>query len=242
MKVIITAILTLIVCSLSAQLHTTVKIGEGTGTATGVGDSVGIVISTGELMIGTGTKAPTSTDSLLWNAGLYVEGPLYLTALPNLTESAGDSNLIINSSGTVFKSVLGANFFTSNGTANGSRVHDFDNFDLTISDIANFQITSNTNWSFNNTANDIKINAIDGLGMQIATSNAAEDLYLSSADDISITHTGDVLMNSTTGALILPRMTTTQRDALTPVAGMVIYNTTTATFQGYGTAGTWNDL
>ena len=35
---------------------------------------------------------------------------------------------------------------------------------------------------------------------------------------------------STTGALLLTRMTTTQRDALTPVNGMIIYNTTTNQF------------
>ncbi|MFA6923905.1 MAG: hypothetical protein WC223_06590 [Bacteroidales bacterium] len=40
-------------------------------------------------------------------------------------------------------------------------------------------------------------------------------------------------VNSTTGALLVPRMTTTQRDALSPVAGMIIYNTTTNKFQGY---------
>lgn len=44
----------------------------------------------------------------------------------------------------------------------------------------------------------------------------------------------------TTGAVLLPRLTTTQRDALTPAAGMIIYNTTTGTFQGYTT--TWTNL
>ena len=46
---------------------------------------------------------------------------------------------------------------------------------------------------------------------------------------------------STTGALLLPRMTTTQRDALTAVNGMLIYNTTAAKFQGYE-AGAWVNL
>ncbi len=37
----------------------------------------------------------------------------------------------------------------------------------------------------------------------------------------------ELAVASTTGAFLLPRMTTTQRDALTPLNGMVIYNTTT---------------
>lgn len=54
-----------------------------------------------------------------------------------------------------------------------------------------------------------------------------------------------VELSSTTGALLLPRLTTTERDALTAVAGMVIFNTTTTTFQGCTAAGappTWVDL
>jgi len=41
--------------------------------------------------------------------------------------------------------------------------------------------------------------------------------------------------------VILPRLTTTQRDSLTPVNGMMIYNTTLAKFQGYE-AGAWANL
>jgi len=48
-------------------------------------------------------------------------------------------------------------------------------------------------------------------------------------------------LSSTTGALLVTRMTTTQRDALTAVDGMIIYNTTTATLQGR-TNGSWTDL
>jgi len=38
---------------------------------------------------------------------------------------------------------------------------------------------------------------------------------------------------STTGALIVPRMTTAQRDALTAINGMIIYNTSTNQFNFY---------
>jgi hypothetical protein len=44
---------------------------------------------------------------------------------------------------------------------------------------------------------------------------------------------GALDVNSTKGALIVPRMTTTQRNALTAVNGMIIYNTTTNQFNFY---------
>jgi hypothetical protein len=48
-------------------------------------------------------------------------------------------------------------------------------------------------------------------------------------------------LTSTTGALLLPRMTTTQRDALTAVNGMILYNTTTNTTEARQD-GAWVDL
>lgn len=44
---------------------------------------------------------------------------------------------------------------------------------------------------------------------------------------------GALDVNSTTGAFIVPRMTTAQRDALTAVNGMIIYNTSTNQFNFY---------
>lgn len=48
-------------------------------------------------------------------------------------------------------------------------------------------------------------------------------------------------VDGTTGGILFPRLTTTQRDALTTTNGLVIYNTTTSKFQGYA-GGAWVDL
>lgn len=45
-------------------------------------------------------------------------------------------------------------------------------------------------------------------------------------------------ISTTTGALLVPRMTTTQRDALTAANGMIVYNTTTGAFNFYE-GGAW---
>jgi hypothetical protein len=48
-------------------------------------------------------------------------------------------------------------------------------------------------------------------------------------------------ISSTTKALLVSRMNTTERNALTAAAGMIIFNTTTSKFQGYdGSA--WQDF
>lgn len=48
-------------------------------------------------------------------------------------------------------------------------------------------------------------------------------------------------LSSTTGALLLTRLTTVQKTALTPLNGMVVYDTDLGKFQGYE-AGAWVNL
>lgn len=56
--------------------------------------------------------------------------------------------------------------------------------------------------------------------------------------NISMVPAADFSVDTTTGGFIVPRMTTTQRNALTAVNGMIIYNSTTGAFNFYE-GGAW---
>ena len=58
-------------------------------------------------------------------------------------------------------------------------------------------------------------------------------------DDLTVL--GSTTITTTTGALVVPRLTTTQRNALTAAVGMIIYNTSDSKFQGYA-GSTWVNL
>ena len=53
--------------------------------------------------------------------------------------------------------------------------------------------------------------------------------------------TDSLAVTGTTGALQAPTLTTTQRDALTAINGMIIYNNTLLTMQAYAN-GAWVNL
>jgi len=61
------------------------------------------------------------------------------------------------------------------------------------------------------------------------------------ADVTTFTTSAALEINGTNGAVLLPRLTTAQRDALTATNGMILYNTTTDKIQAYA-AGAWVDL
>jgi hypothetical protein len=66
-------------------------------------------------------------------------------------------------------------------------------------------------------------------------------LNATTSDVTTFTTSAALEINGTNGAVLLPRLTTAQRDALTPTDGMQIYNTTTNKFQGRA-GGAWVDL
>ncbi|MFH1374612.1 MAG: hypothetical protein ABII79_12530 [bacterium] len=68
------------------------------------------------------------------------------------------------------------------------------------------------------------------------SSTASDQFLVRASGGVGIGTTspqGALDVSSTTGALIVPRITTAQRDALTAVNGMIIYNTTTNQFNFY---------
>lgn len=69
----------------------------------------------------------------------------------------------------------------------------------------------------------------------------SDSTVLATDTRLKIDFLGSVSCPATTGAFIPNRLTTTQRDALTPVNGMIIYNTTLEKFQGREN-GAWANL
>jgi len=72
-------------------------------------------------------------------------------------------------------------------------------------------------------------------------SSVAEGATITWNSGLAVNSSGQVSVGSTTGALVLPSMTTTQRDALTAANGMIIYNTSTNRVEAYEN-GSWTDI
>jgi hypothetical protein len=79
--------------------------------------------------------------------------------------------------------------------------------------------------------------ALNGLGDDVV-----DDFNVQKNLKIGLGNASKVLdVSSTTSGILLPRMTTSQRNAMTAIAGEMIYNVTTNKHQGYnGTI--WNDF
>mgnify|MGYP003335912253 CR=1 FL=1 len=85
------------------------------------------------------------------------------------------------------------------------------------------------------------VRTIDNKSNTVSVPNDITVAGVASIGNTTITANTVLSLTSTTGALLLPRMSTTQRDAMTAVNGMLIYNTTVNKFQGYG-AGAWGNI
>ncbi len=97
---------------------------------------------------------------------------------------------------------------------------------------AGITATDTTNWNnkLDNETQNIQNVLLEGNDAGSNSLNNVSQLTIGSSVQ---TPSAALEINSTNGALLLSRITTSQRDALNPVAGMIIYNTTTSKFQGY---------
>ena len=135
-------------------------------------------------------------------------------------------HLIIDSPGKIkFDSHTGIFWFVRNETLTGY-----------------VQTTTDTNLVIHNEISngDIKFSGSNG---GVGTTALTLDMSEAGAATFNagVTANGPVTVTTTTGALTLPRMTTTQRNALTAANGMIVYNTTDNKFQGYA-GGSWVNL
>lgn len=80
---------------------------------------------------------------------------------------------------------------------------------------------------------------VRGSSGQTAKFLIVEDASLVEA--FSVSAAGQATFTTTTGALTIPRMTTTQKNALTGVNGMMVYDSTLDKFQGYQ-GGSWTSF
>jgi len=80
-----------------------------------------------------------------------------------------------------------------------------------------------------------------GYSWYYAPSSSDVPLMALSSTGLNVQKGGLSNSDNTTGFIQFPTLTSTERDALSPANGMVIYNETTSKLQVYG-GGFWNDL
>jgi hypothetical protein len=138
----------------------------------------------------------------------------------------------------------------STGTAAGTRI-DLQGESTSGATLQHFGVNNTTGAAYE-LANGALVKGTGAGGMTVAATHASGLIYfvLGSTYRGRITTTGWAIgsaapatsaaldIQGTDGALLLPRLTTTQRDALTPSDGMEIYNSTLATVQ-VRNAGAW---
>jgi len=177
-------------------------------------------------------------QGLGWNIfGIWGEGTITATNAPDIGVFAGTGHTYVKNNLLIGTTTNAGFKLDVNGTARVSGR-------ITALNGANMTLTSNyaAEIGFN-------VNGRLGIGYNVASGSIIQALFSTSAADLFVQPFGGALMigenvlpnasasvqiNSTTKGFLPPRMTTTQRDAITtPATGLQIYNTTTNTNDYY---------
>ncbi len=162
----------------------------------------------------------------------------------------GNNNLSLyslGSTGTPYKWIVTKNGnMAFNGAINGSYIYNFvGNATFTGLNISTSDFSASLPTSYSSAVDFITVSKSNGFfSKATATDIVTSALAGSTAIGINTTpHVSARLdVSSTTGGILFPRMTTSQRDAINTAAnGLVIYNTTTEKLQ-VRAAGAWVDL
>jgi hypothetical protein len=194
----------------------------GTPASGTLTNCTGLPISTGISGLGTGAATWLATPSSANLASLVTDetgtGALVLANAPTLTGTTNVTSLVASGS------------IVSSGTMRASTLYG----SLSASGSLNLIATSG-------------VGTTAAVNIKVGNNGSITGLTVSGSGNVGIgTTTPDasaqIDVTSTTGTLLIPRMTTTQRNAIaSPANGGMIYNTTTDHFQGYA-AGAWVDL
>ena len=206
------------------------EIGSGTVVS---GDFTTIDWANGPFFIKTETDPTGGTSYTITGSSQLMSVPFALHAKTAETVTGG-----ISETDPIF-GVSVASGITGTDTANWNNHFSGDYNDLanTPSNVSTFTNDAGYLTSFTEVDGSVT-NEIQDFQSVLATGNDGNAESIVNVSQITIgsstpTPSTALEINSTQGTLLLPRMTTTQRDALTPIDGMIIYNTAEKKFQGY---------
>ena len=215
-------------------------------TAVGGDEKVGIDAAAASDYIGA-----ANSDGVLrtGNSMSYADGGNFITldAIQDIRTSATPTwaGIIIADGGTIGQAA--GPLLTFDDTGNTLTISGCD-VGIGITPTKKFQVNVGTdlNVRFESFGSEMTIQAVnDAASVNIPLRIYATELNLMGGNvgigTLSPAASAALDITSTTGALLVPRMTTTQRNALTPVDGMIFYNTTTGKFEGRE-GGAWANI
>jgi hypothetical protein len=199
----------------------------GSSSTVNVGGSSGLVsltsssTSAGAISLAATSNTSTSTGGITFGQGT------------NVTQTSGTRNYLLQNTGfaptsgtAVHNSMAFTGTFNQTGGANGITRGIYLNQTLTaVADFRGLEI------AYSNSS----AKGIYQSGSSTTNNFVGGTMFGSTSAPASV---AAIEISSTTKGLLLPRMTTTQRDAITAVAGLLIFNTTTTKMECYDGA-TW---